>query len=992
MTDSTRQPPWSRGLAAAVGLAVMLVFGASAVFVHRVLLHEQTVQREQRAGFAADRLRDGSSVLEDVASDLADLFARTGTVDAETFRVTVETVVGGSPAAAGVRGVALIPEVPRGMEVPLEMWPASTAAVAYPAVFAWPPEAAPQIRGFDLWTDPSRRRAAAAAIRSGEPRASDFVVLTQDASSGSGGDPVSSLLVTPIEGPLRLVVQGREIVAERGLVAIGVSVERFFEDLFYEGEGPTRQDVAVIGPIETAAGERIRRPVFVRGPEGAVPQGGRAFAVPFAGLDLSLIVATVPTVLDDVVAVAPLALLIAGTVVTVVVVIVLGRLQRANQREATSARRLRDLHDLAMRVGGMGLWSFDANAREVVVDARMARLAGLPPGGGSLALASFLDRLHPDDRPRIDGALDQGTSQGEPFRLDCRVSGEARGWRWLELDLVPLAAAGGPQREWVGVGRDVTERKRTAERLRLSEERFQLASRATRDIIWDWDVDHDAFWCSDAYASIAGSDLTLWPKTLHEALAFVHAEDRDRVADSLMAAVHGEAEVWSADYRIVRHDGSVASVLDRAFVLRDAAGQARRVVGGLADVTALRALDARLHQTEKLETLGQLTGGVAHDFNNLLTIILGNAELLAETTSDATTRELANVILLAAERGAGLTSNLLAFSRRQPLLPRPTDVADLIRANQGLLRQAVHEGIDLVVDLEAEHPVALVDPSKLQAALLNLVVNARQAIPGNGTVRIETADVTLDEAAAEATGEEVAPGAYVVVTVSDDGVGMSPEVAAQAFDPFFTTKATGSGTGLGLSSVYGFAKQSGGHARLVSRPGEGTSVRLYLPRAQHRAGDGPAASRSGAVTGGGEHVLVVEDDAALRAHVVAQLRRSGYRVSEAGDAAEALACLDVRPDVDLLFTDVVMPGRMDGRDLAEAAKARRPGLPVLFTSGYPRDAIVHDGRLDEGVELLSKPYRFDDLAQRVATVLAKAGGGGETEKEEAGDLMVPRTP
>lgn len=540
---------------------------------------------------------------------------------------------------------------------------------------------------------------------------------------------------------------------------------------------------------------------------------------------------------------------------------------------------------------------------------------------------------------------------------------------WLELDIVPLMDPDGRNTHFVAVQRDVTERKRAEERIREDEERLRLVSQVTTDFIWDWDVRKDEWTRSDAYLERLGLSAPEAPRTSFESVGLIHPEDRDRVVKELQDAVTGDAGSWESEYRILDKDDAVRQVEVRAAIVRDDEGNATRVVGGMSDVTELRALDQQLHEAQKLESIGQLTGGVAHDFNNLLTIILGNADMLLEQAADDTTRKLAETTLDAAERGARLTDSLLTFARRQPLRPEATDVNALIDGASTLLRKSVEEGIDLLFDLGAEAPVVNIDANRLQAAILNLVINSKLAIGERGTITVETADAILDEAyVSQHPG--LSAGAYLCVAVTDDGSGMAPDIVERAFDPFFTTRPPGQGTGLGLSSVYGFVKQSGGHARIYSEPGLGTTVRLYLPVVHDDSAAREQDTAPADVKGRGEHILVVEDDDSLRANVTSQLKGLRYRVSAASDAEEALRILDATPDIDLLFTDIVMPGRMNGRELAQEAQRRRVGLPVLFTSGYSRHAIVRNGKLEEGLNLLGKPYRLADLARAVRHALS----------------------
>ena len=385
--------------------------------------------------------------------------------------------------------------------------------------------------------------------------------------------------------------------------------------------------------------------------------------------------------------------------------------------------------------------------------------------------------------------------------------------------------------------------------------------------------------------------------------------------------------------------------------------------------------EVQLRQAQKLEAVGQLTGGVAHDFNNLLTVILGNAELLADELRDREhLRQLAEMTATAAERGAELTSRLLAFSRKQPLQPRVLDIgAQLSNGLEGLLRRTLTETIDLRIERPDDLWLAEIDPNQLDSALLNIVLNARDAMPDGGriTIGIENAVLGEDDALRD---PELVAGEYIRITVTDTGHGMSEETLARVFEPFFTTKEVGHGSGLGLSMVYGFARQSGGHVRIWSAPGKGTSVSLHFPRVPGVGGQSQGKNRARTVVGGKEVILVVEDDELVRQNVRENLLDLGYQVIEASDGPEALERLDQTPGVDLLFTDIILPGGMNGRVLADAARVVRPGLKVLFTSGYTEDAILRHGRLDPEVELLGKPYRRAQLAEKIRAVMGKAGG------------------
>jgi signal transduction histidine kinase len=397
-----------------------------------------------------------------------------------------------------------------------------------------------------------------------------------------------------------------------------------------------------------------------------------------------------------------------------------------------------------------------------------------------------------------------------------------------------------------------------------------------------------------------------------------------------------------------------------------------------------------LRQAQKMEAIGQLTGGVAHDFNNILQVVLGNlgnAERLLQRGTPDQERLTRNVkaAIRASERAAVLTGQLLAFSRRQPLAPRPVDINKLIAGMSDLFHRTLGEPVEVETILAAGLWSTLADANQLESAILNLAVNARDAMPEGGKLTIETANAFLDETYVSRE-EDIRPGQFVMVAVSDTGTGMPPDVIAKAFDPFFTTKDIGQGTGLGLSQVYGFIKQSGGHAKIYSEVGEGTTIKLYLPRLiDAGAADEEPSFQRARLRGGAEAILVVEDEGDVRGFVVDMLRELGYDVIEAADGPAALAALARRSEIRLLFTDIGLPGTLNGRQLADQAVQLRPGLKVLYTTGYARNAIVHQGRLDPGVELISKPFTHAALATRIRAVLdTEPAVGGATTSSSAG--------
>jgi signal transduction histidine kinase len=406
-----------------------------------------------------------------------------------------------------------------------------------------------------------------------------------------------------------------------------------------------------------------------------------------------------------------------------------------------------------------------------------------------------------------------------------------------------------------------------------------------------------------------------------------------------------------------------------AFVSARAAEQQRRETEQHLNEQLMHA-QAALAQTQKMEALGQLTGGVAHDFNNLLHVIRNAVTVVQRRvrSADEEVHRYLEMALRNTDRAASTTARLLAFSRQQPLDPAPTDLNKLVAGMADLLRHLLGESVSMETVLGAGLWPVAVDRSQLETAVINLAVNARDAMPAGGKLTIETSNTFLDEVYAR-THSEVKPGQYAMLAVSDTGVGMSAEVAARAFDPFFTTKDSGQGTGLGLSQVFGFVKQSSGHVKLYSEPGLGTTVKIYLPRLAVAESQQAVEAVASHGPGSGESVLVVEDHEDVRTFTEQVLRELGYRVSAAADGQRALQLLELLGGVDLLFTDVGLPQGMSGRQLAQEAQRRWPQLRVLYTTGYARNSIIHHGRLDPGVELILKPFTYSTLAAKVRRVL-----------------------
>jgi PAS domain S-box-containing protein len=531
------------------------------------------------------------------------------------------------------------------------------------------------------------------------------------------------------------------------------------------------------------------------------------------------------------------------------------------------------------------------------------------------------------------------------------------------LTFAPLRSVSGQIVGASKIARDLTETKRTQSELNRETEERQRIFETSHDLILVTDPVGTFVQVNASAKTILGYE----PEEMigHSAIDFIHPSDLDATREEMRAARRGKQK-RGFEARYLHKDGHE--------VLLSWTGTwsqpVRRHFFIGRDVTEQRAAEAQYRQAQKMDAVGQLTGGVAHDFNNILTVITGTIGIIQEAVADRP--ELVSIARLiddAAERGAQLTRHLLAFARKQPLQPRDVDVNTLVLEAVKLLRPTLGEQIEILSELADDTWPSMVDPSQLTTAVINLALNARDAMSTGGKLTLETRNVHLDEAYA-GMYNEVAAGNYVMIAVSDTGTGISAANLERVFDPFFTTKEIGKGTGLGLSMVFGFVKQSGGHVKIYSEVGHGTSVKMYLPRATGLEELAPGTSISVTVEGGHETVLVVEDDAMVRQYVVTQVKSLGYVTLEAANAADALAIIDSNPAIDLLFTDVIMSGTMNGRQLADAATERRPGLKTLFTSGYTENAIIHHGRLDPGVHLLAKPYRKPELARLIRVALS----------------------
>ena len=558
---------------------------------------------------------------------------------------------------------------------------------------------------------------------------------------------------------------------------------------------------------------------------------------------------------------------------------------------------------------------------------------------------------------------------------------------WVRWEMEPWRRADGAIGGAVLFSEFITARKETEMALAASESLLRLSQQVGRIGSWDWHLGtNTSHWSDQQYRLFGIEPRGGQPLSPEAWRAMVHPDDHDRIEQRLRRLIiAGDSD--ESEYRIFRPDG-MRWIFTRAHAIRNSRGKAERLIGVDIDITERRATEdelrdltrnletrvqeavaareatqLRLAQAQKMQSVGQLTGGIAHDFNNLLTVIIGTIDMLAEGVADnPNLAKIAKSIGEAAERGTQLTASLLAFARKQPLRPREVDVRALIAEVHQLVEPTIGRRIEVDCRLQGDVGSVLVDPIQLSSALVNLAINARDAMPNGGKLVLDATTVMLDER--EAIHREVEPGHFAVITIADTGVGIPQSIQERIFEPFFSTKDVGKGTGLGLSIVYGFVKQSRGHIEFSSEEGVGTTFRIYLPAVESPLPSLPEFPQSPKFAAGTETILCVEDDAMVRSYVTAQLQRLGYKTITAANAREALSILDSGVDIDLLFTDIVMPGAMNGWQLAEQAALRRPELKVLFTSGYS-DANAQPVRSN----LLVKPYRSAEIAQMLRLAL-----------------------
>lgn len=639
--------------------------------------------------------------------------------------------------------------------------------------------------------------------------------------------------------------------------------------------------------------------------------------------------------------------------------------RESSDRDAEDLVRLaKNLRD-AQRIAKIGIFDYSVNEDLQYWSDELIEMVAFPKEQFPAPADFFVSRIHQDDLPRFNKLFSAAVEHGVPYEITVRV----RRYDGPEMYMQIIADVQDIEgdRRITGIARDVTEETTASNQLAVQEERFRIIADTVSDVLWDYSYEENSWWITpDWHARL---DLQIEEGETHPAAwsNFLASADAERVRNSFKEMLTSDATDWQEEFSLVDTDGLKIDIEVRGSVLRRADGWVYRILGNARNVTFEKRQREGYTRSRALEAVGQLTGGVAHDFNNFLMIIQSNAELLEMSDLGRDEMESLAYITQATHSAAALTRRLLSFSGQTAWDTSCVDLTELIDDTILLLRSGFPESIVLDRRIAADIWSPAVDANGLEQVIVNLAMNARDALPEGGRVSISCSnhEVTDDMVPSVA---DLAPGKYVKISVSDDGVGMPPDVLSKAFEPYFTTKELGKGTGLGLSTAYGYAKQSGGAINLYSEQEQGTTVHVYLPASAHSAlsGDTENEDEVEKLAHAEARILVVEDQPEVCDHVEKILSRYGYRVVTAKDGPSALALLEEGRQFDILFSDIIMPGGLNGQELAEAARKILPDLKVLYTSGYPAAAFEHLGLEEQAdIMLLSKPYRAKQLQDAI---------------------------
>jgi PAS domain S-box-containing protein len=649
--------------------------------------------------------------------------------------------------------------------------------------------------------------------------------------------------------------------------------------------------------------------------------------------------------------------------------------ERTVRADAERRKQARDeRYELAVRGSTAGLWDWDMRTDDVYFSPRFTQLLEYADVEYAPRFSSFEESLHPDDRPAVAAAMAAHLSRDEtPFDQDYRLRTKSGAYRWFNARGQAVRDADGVPYRMAGSIVDITDRRKALDALRESEERFRLLSRATNDAIWDWDLDTDTLWWNDGYFSLFGYARSDTPPDISSWKGRIAESDRDRVTTGIRAAIDEGAESWSDEYRYRRADGTLAYVLDRGYVIRDDAGRAVRMIGGMTDLTERKRAEEQTLRAQRMESIGTLAGGIAHDLNNLLAPMLMSVELLRASVRDDEALELLRTVQVSAQRGAELVQQVLSFARGVEGQRVPLSPALLVREVQKITRDTFPAAIRTVVTHGDDLWSVLGDPTQLHQVLLNLVLNASDAMAAGGTLTIAVENVTVDDALADAT-PEARPGDYVVLRVTDTGTGIDPAVRGRIFEPFFSTKDTGRGTGLGLSTSLAIVRSHGGFISLYSEPGMGSTFRVYLPASRTSVATPSSADQAPYLAlGKGEMVLIVDDEPAIRRVAQRTLERFGYCVLSAENGAEALTLYRARGhEIDVVLTDMAMPV-MDGPALISALRAIDPDVRIVGSSGRSSMEGVGKSLGAPITHFVAKPYTAETLLQTLRDALSAGG-------------------